>query len=282
MQVLPELSIASCLQNSETDITIAYINSEDIAELPKSDRLSFLHIGSIPECEELVKGMRPSEYFDFNELNFYKLVCLKWYVLSYLLSEGYDLITYSDTDVIWFSDPIKKIRELFESSSRFKIAIQDSTMTIGDTRLCMGFITLLKSPETIDMIEKCRTINEQMLLVNPNYGDDDAVTQWYSENNYPDWVYLLQQNIFPLGYSLDLYSKKSKYPNLHRINPEIFHLNFVVGIKKKIMLAYVLKKYSTLKINFNFPSKVWLLLHFYRIRGFAGKYWRNYKKIMKV
>ena len=153
----------------------------------------------------------------------------------------------------------------------YDVSIQDSTLDMNRPRLCMGFFVLKNTKRAFKLVNECLELNEINLMSNKLYGDDDAVTQWFIENLEPNWVYLLPQNLYPLGFSLDLFSKKSNFPHLHRIRPEIFHLNFVIGNRNKILLAYALAKSSNLNIEFRFNIYVVMAFQLKKIRRVLGR-----------
>ena len=276
IETLPRLSIESCLKNTNSNIVIAYLNESDLDCLPKSKRISYLHVRSIKSCEDLLAGLVHDTYQNFTTEEFYTIVQLKWHVFLTLFEIGYRRVIYSDLDVIWIQDGVLETRK--RSPENYSILIQDASMDVGIPRLCMGFVSIVNSPRNIEAVKECMLLNKNGLLINATYGDDEAITDYYIKNSEPNWIFRLPQVTFPLGYSLDSYSRKSKYPNIHRIKPVIFHLNYVIGTDSKILLAYIFNKENGMGLNFDRPNLYFeVILLFRRVKGKLGRLLRILK-----
>jgi hypothetical protein len=75
-----------------------------------------------------------------------------------------------------------------------------------------------------------------MLLTNKRFGDDDAITAVYENSNFPSWIRELPQTSIAVGSSININTKKSKFPGLTGLQPHLFHANFAVGEENKRLL----------------------------------------------
>jgi hypothetical protein len=236
---LPITSIRSVLINSDSNIRVGYLNDQDIDGLALSPRIEFIKLNPLPNFE--LKG----GYKDFSESLFYQIVQLKWQLLETLLDSDFEVIVYSDLDVIWLSNPITSLGSVFMQDSNVQVQIQSFTSDPSDPKLCMGFVAFRNSSATREIVAACKKIHVQSLEKNSKFGDDDAVTKFYIENKMTSKIFLLPQSTFPVGSLLNLHSTRPVYPGLAAPKPFIFHLNYVVGLQnKRIMLRLLNRRFD--------------------------------------
>jgi hypothetical protein len=236
---LPITSIRSVLINSDSNIRVGYLNDQDIDGLALSPRIEFIKLNPLPNFE--LKGA----YKDFSESLFYQIVQLKWQLLETLLDSDFEVIVYSDLDVIWLSNPITSLGSVFMQDSNVQVQIQSFTSDPSDPKLCMGFVAFRNSSATREIVAACKKIHVQSLEKNSKFGDDDAVTKFYIENKMTSKIFLLPQSTFPVGSLLNLHSTRPVYPGLAAPKPFIFHLNYVVGLQnKRIMLRLLNRRFD--------------------------------------
>lgn len=235
---LPKLSIQSALDCTAAEIFIGYTNENDIKDLPKSERISYLILD--PKIVHLESHGQP--YSDFANVDFYKIVQLKWQLLEKLMSLNFNYIFYSDFDVTWINNPIKDLESAFESNAGLHMLIQSFTSNPSTVRLCMGFVAFRKSSIASEFIVRARVSHAEKYKTNPFIGDDDVVTQLFNELGQPPWIRELPQSTFPVGSLLNLYSEKNVFPGLSAPKPYIFHSNYVVGLNNKRILTSIISR----------------------------------------
>ena len=240
MKELPEIVIKSAFEASNEDIYVGYLRLDDLPALPKSERIKFFMLEPLGFDSD-----SEFEYQTFADKSFYQIVQYKWTLLVHVLSLDYDFVIYSDTDVYWNLDPIAEIESVFEILPKINVQIQSFTDSLISPRLCMGFVAFRKSKEVLEFINLCRERHTSMSKEHDKVGDDDVVTALYKELGRPDWLIELPQTTFPVGRMLKLYALNSIYPGLGSPTPFIFHANYVVGLKNKILLLKLfISKYS--------------------------------------
>lgn len=260
---LPVASIRSVLNNSDSDIRVGYLNYQDIEGLALSPRIEFIKLNPLPNFE--LKG----GYKDFSESLFYQIVQLKWQLLENLFKSDFELIIYSDLDVIWLSNPITPLENVFLQDSNVQMQIQSFTSDPSDPKLCMGFVAFRNSSSTREIVAACKKIHVDSLENNPKFGDDDAVTKFYNENRMTSKILLLPQSTFPVGSLLNLYSTRPIYPGLAAPKPFVFHVNYVVGLQNKRIMLRLLRRRFDFEIS---GLRHWiLLLYMKRLRVILSK-----------
>lgn len=242
MEVLPEISITSAFDRTHSEIILGYLNQDDLPRLRPDVSIKTLHLENLTE---IGLSRTNDTYSDFSEDDFYKIVQLKWQLLEKTLGMGYDFVVYSDTDVYWNLNPLPELLEIFSSREEVAIQIQSFTDLPSHPKLCMGFVAFRNSSLSRDFLQECRERHSSHAADHGRIGDDDIVTEYYKEKNFPRYIQELPQSTFPVGRMLKLYAKNSKYPGLPSPQPFIFHANYVVGLRNKIILMKIfISKYS--------------------------------------
>ena len=269
MDELPELAVASAYARTGADIFLGYLNETDLPDLKNTIRVNRLLLHCESDDQLLVTG---GKYSDFSEDSFYKIVQYKWKLLHSVLSLGYDYVIYSDTDVYWNLDPIAEIVTNFELRSEVHIQLQSFTDLPSQPKLCMGFVALRNSNQTLDFIQECQNRHTTHSREFGRIGDDDIVTQLYVDQKFPNLILELPQTTFPVGRMLKLYSKKSIFPGLPSPVPFIFHANYVVGLRNKLILMKLfITHYSIDDRDKKLEFKLLLVLFLQRFRHILNR-----------
>ena len=256
MQELPEIVIESALNVTDSSIYLGYIREQDLPSLPKSDRIIMVQLET--------KGFdsdHEKEYQSFSQQSFYQIVQYKWALLNKVMTLGHEFVIYSDTDVYWNLDPIAELESTFDSLTHINLQIQSFTDSLLEPKLCMGFVALRNVHKTVDFLKKCEDRHRELSLDGSRIGDDDVVTLMFKELGRPNWLIELPQTTFPVGRMLKLYAVNSIYPGIGSPVPFIFHANYVIGLKNKILLLRVFIAYYAVKSkNKRLPVKLMAVL----------------------
>lgn len=259
---LPEISINSCLKFSSVPIVIGYLNEYDLRGVPNDTRIRFLKLNDSVESEI------SNKYVDFETIDFFKLVTYKWVLFKRLFDDGVKHLIYSDLDVVWYADVAQIMIQAHRNQNQVKFLVQSITTDPGKPSLCMGIVSMVKSPETESLIQTCHQLHVDAVNNGFRYGDDDAITDFYKTMNYPFWIRELPQSTFPVGMFINNYSKRSMFPGLFATKPFLFHANYVIGEKNKIALIRLASKLIASESNKWGRWSVFLLLK--RIRLFIS------------
>lgn len=238
IQDLPVLAIDSILQNSSSPIFIGTVREHDRDHLPKSDRITYVDLGN--DAVNLNISVDSENYESFEKDVFFSLVQLKWALLK-RVSEVSDseFFIYNDIDVFWLRPVLPDLLQAFEDSSATQVMIQHFSWIPGQPQLCMGFVAFRRGDYFDSLIIECAALHAQMLKSNPRSGDDDVITEIYRSAKFPLEIQLLPQITFPVGNLLNLFSKRDQFPGLQPFSPYIFHANFVVGLKRKLLITRI-------------------------------------------
>ena len=228
---LPLITIKSCSRISNSQIIVGYLHEEDVASLKAIPNINFFHL--TPPGDDLRESAR---YQDFNQQEFFRIVTFKWQLILATLNAGYKVVVYSDLDVYWFRDPVPELIRL-HTEQAFDVCIQDDSYSPVDIRLCMGFASFRNSQQSKDFIIACQQQHKDAVHARGKVGDDDIVTNYYLENNFPHWINRLPQYTFPVGRQLNAYARKNQIAGLNAPTPYIFHANWVIGLRNKILLT---------------------------------------------
>jgi hypothetical protein len=245
---LPELSINSVLQNSDSHIFIGTVREIDRESLPKSDRISYIDLNQ--DAVALGISTEKGQYESFEKDDFFSLVQLKWALLSKVSQVSKcDFIIYNDIDVFWLRPLIPDLVNAFEKSDGIEMMIQHFSWVPGQPQLCMGFVFFRTGNYFNQLIASASGLHAQMLGENPRTGDDDVITELYRSNGFPTEIQLLPQTTFPVGNLLNLFSKRDEFPGLQPFEPYIFHANFVVGLRRKLLITRIVFKLRNLSLR---------------------------------
>jgi hypothetical protein len=241
IEKLPEVAISSVLEKCSADIIIGYVNELDLPSNISNERIKTVKLSPSIDLLKSI-SLSSKDYVDFSRKEFFQLVQLKWLLFETILSQGYEYVVYSDTDVIWLKNPIPSLITTFEKNQKVHLQVQSFTNDPSKVELCMGFIAIRNSELALEFFEKCKEHHKVMLLRDPNFGDDNVVTDLFNILDQPTFIRELPQVTFPVGNLLNLYSKKNLFPGLTGPSPFIFHANYVVGLKQKLRLLQVFNK----------------------------------------
>ncbi len=231
MLELPEIAIKSALERTQSDIYLGFIRTEDLPDLPKSERIKLIKLQA-----QGFDSDREVNYQTFAEDTFYQIVRYKWLLFSQVAKLGREFIVYSDTDVYWNRNPIPELEEAFDKFSKLNIQIQSFTDSLLDPKLCMGFVAVRNCHETSEFLNLCEAKHRELSESGRRIGDDDVVTLMYKSLGQPHWLVELPQTTFPVGRMMKLFARNSLYPGLPGPSPFIFHANYVIGLRNKIVL----------------------------------------------
>jgi hypothetical protein len=264
MEVLPKISITSAYDRTRAEILLGFLDESDLPVLRPDVVVQplLLENSSILGLDSLTGG-----YSDFSQDEFYRIVQLKWQLLERVLQLGYDYVIYSDTDVYWNINPIPEIINVFDNREQVHIQIQSFTDLPSQPKLCMGFVAIRNSRTSTKVLADCKKRHSVYALENGRIGDDDIVTQYFIENKFPSSILELPQTTFPVGRMLKLYANQSKFPGLPSPKPFIFHANYVVGLRNKIILMKVfIRNYANTDEAINLNPQQYFILQVQRIR----------------
>lgn len=266
---LPEIAIKSIRKHTDSYIYIGYVNQFDVNHLIGiSHNVKFVDLSKNAKKYNLNFSDR---YQDYLSNNFFQLVQLKWNLLLEVLNlEKNKHVIYNDLDVIWLRDITRLFTEKPNISNKL-FFIQDVSREVEIKDLCMGVAIMKNSHITKKILKECLKLHQHMLKENANIGDDSVITTYYNEIDKGKLIDLLPQFTFPAGYLLNSYSKNGVYPGFEHEIPYIFHANYVVGIRKKLLLIYLLcKQFGISKVYFKPAHRVSLFCEI-KLRKFKNK-----------
>jgi hypothetical protein len=264
MEVLPEISITSAYDRSHAEILLGYLDENDLPVLRPDVVVQPL---LLENSSSLGLNSLTGGYSDFSQDEFYRIVQLKWQLLEKAMQLGYDYVIYSDTDVYWNINPVPEIINVFDSREQVQIQIQSFTDLPSQPKLCMGFLAIRNSLTSLNILADCKMRHSVYARESGRIGDDDIVTNYFIENNFPSSILELPQTTFPVGRMLKLYSNQSKFPGLPSPKPYIFHANYVVGLRNKTILMKVfIRYYANTDEGINLSPQQYLILKVQQIR----------------
>jgi hypothetical protein len=270
MKELPEISITSAHERTGAEIFIGCLDESDLPSLRNDIKVNLVPLENQFAADD--KNLT-HVYRDFAHDAFYQIVQLKWQLLQKIFNLGYEYIIYSDTDVYWNQDPCKELLEVFEKRQQVHVQIQSFSDQASRPKLCMGFVAFRVSDISREFISICQDRHTRHSQEIGRIGDDDIVTQYYEESNFPAFILELPPTTFPVGRMLKIFAKNSKYPGLPSPVPYIFHANYVVGLRNKIILMKIfMKQYSINDNRRTLGVEIETILLFQRLRLFVSRF----------
>lgn len=161
---------------------------------------------------------------DFNEVTSYK-----WLIIIDALKRGYKNVIYSDVDIAYIIDFDGYISNL---ARQYKLGMQSESLPQFPAECCTGFMYFRN--DTVDILKQIVEINK----INLAHGNDqDIFNKIYCGNiNLQKELYLLPEALFPNGLHYKNFLQDSYDPIRGRLQPFIFHANYVLGLEAKIGL----------------------------------------------
>lgn len=233
---LPELAVLNILEHSAKLVVVGYIDEEDIKGLPSDERILYVRI---PTKNIDFNPSDSKEYLPFDKQIFFVLVAYKWELFKMLFEYGVSQVIYSDLDVIWFADMSEILSNAHRLIPSVKVFIQSATVDPSRPQLCMGLISMLNSPEVTRMVSDCFEEHYSKAISGEKIGDDDVITNYYLKHHDTAWIRELPQSTFPVGMFVNLLNRTSSFPGLVSVRPLMFHANFVVGLRNKLLLLKI-------------------------------------------
>lgn len=245
---LPTLAINSVLDNSDSPIFIGTVRDIDRENLPVNDRINYVDLSA--DALRLGIPITAGVYKSFEKNEFFSLVQLKWALFKKVSAvSNSEFIIYNDIDVFWLRPVLPELTNAFAISPKTQVMIQNFTWLPGQPQLCMGFVAFKIGDFFSNLIDRAARLHAQMLEKNPRSGDDDVITELYRSDHFPQEIQLLPQTTFPVGNLLNLFSKNDEFPGLRPFEPFIFHANFVVGLRKKLLITKIAYRQHGLNLH---------------------------------
>jgi hypothetical protein len=238
IESLPEIALKSIAANCDARIYIGYLNIQDVSKLLLHKNTIGVDLSGSAKDLQLIAG--ESSYKDFGSYDFFQLVQLKWELIRQVNETSKSkILIYSDLDVVWLRNPTGACLRFFEENENTSMVIQDLTSEPDKPLLCMGFVSFRCGPGLTLLVQEFGKLHQELLRKDASIGDDDVVTKYYRDRQSPQSIRLLPQTTFPTGNLISLFLKKQPLPGMKRVQPYIFHANFVVGLHKKLLLIFI-------------------------------------------
>jgi predicted O-linked N-acetylglucosamine transferase (SPINDLY family) len=203
--------------------------------------LSSYSIGKFTAIEDITNQSNIQEnsvYHNYGTSNFGRFTIYKWIAIKSVLNQGISHAIYTDVDVAWRQNPIKKLQEI---NDVYDLAIQTEGNFCFPPHFCTGFMSIANTEFSHELLNTLIEVHKDITQVNPAV--DDQVDDQIVFNGFIHAHTHLLKNIFPLsevlfanGLSAKLMSTLDE--QLQQIqtgqpNPLIFHANWTVGLENK-------------------------------------------------
>ena len=187
-------------------------------------------------CHEFDVEIVPIDII-FNELNysnygtqgFNVVTSYKWAIIIDALKRGYKNAIYSDVDIVYIADFEEYIKN---ASHLYKCGVQSESSPKFSTECCTGLMFF--RCDAIPILEQLVEINRMNISLG---NDQDIFNKIYIENSsFQKEVHLLPEAIFQNGLHYKNFIEDSYEPIRGKIQPFLFHANYVLGLEAKIAL----------------------------------------------
>lgn len=182
-------------------------------------------VRKIEEYNE-IKGT--TAYFDFGTDKFNNITNQKWSIILSTFEEGYEIVIYTDFDIVFLDSPVNYINKIYE---KYALMVQSESVNVVPPSLCSGFMVFNKS--SLLMLKDLKSISK-------NFDDNDQVLLNRFLNERPelkDFIHVLPEALFANGlhWKSLLGSELIDGLNINTdsIKPILFHANYLVGLKNK-------------------------------------------------
>jgi hypothetical protein len=238
---LPKIAVSSILEKSSCHIFIGYLNLEDIRDFCDNPRVSLIDLNLAAKA--LGIDIHTIGYQDYLKSDFFKLIQLKWSLLTEASKRtNCKYLILNDFDVIWVKDASSFVPSAFEIYHDTQVLIQDNSSNPAQPSLCMGFVVFKLNDNSTVLFNNLANRHAEMYSRDKSIGDDGVISDYFINGNGYKEIRLLPQSVFPTGNLVSLYSRKFLFPGLAAPTPYIFHANYVIGLKKKLLLLFALRR----------------------------------------
>lgn len=267
-QFLAQLAIKTIRMQSQAPIYVGYKNEEDIEDLRIFDSVYFIDLSN--NLDQISSGTEQnSQYLEYTNLAFFQLVQLKWQLFLTLCQlPNVNRVIYSDLDVAWLSNPIEYFSRILDSDPQVQFCIQDQTFRSPLRDLCMGIFVFRANKFSLRTFEELASTHASALVHNPTIGDDGIITNYYRTLEHKSTIYLLPQMSFPVGSMANAFTNVGGFSQLMLREPYIFHANYVVGERKKLLLLLIILASQGIKVQitlFPLPLRIEFYLRKYAL-----------------
>ena len=235
LQNLVDISLSGC----DVRIMAASGDEDELLELVKKYKLP-IYVDTERALDE-ISGARVGSY-DFGTPCFNLLMHQKVLFIHRNL-HAYKHVIYSDLDVAWLRNPIPHLNEIHKE---YSFAFQSEAQSVCRKILCFGFLSIRSSIVSRYYIGILTRNLKRSASLALHECDQEILNRLYQSSRYfHRAVYVLSESLFPNGLGYKLLAKDDVDTQLtQRLQPYIYHANFVVGLPKK---RYLLQKYGNWK-----------------------------------
>ncbi len=238
---LPKIAVSSILEKSSCHIFIGYLNLEDIRDFYDNPRVSLIDLNLAAKA--LGIDIHTSGYQDYLKSDFFKLIQLKWSLLTEVSKRtNCKYLILNDFDVIWLKDASSFVQRAFEIYQDIQVLIQDNSSNPAEPSLCMGFVVFKLNDNSTALFNELAIRHSEMYSRDNSIGDDGVISDYFNNGGGYKEIRLLPQSVFPTGNLVSLYSPRFLFPGLAAPSPYIFHANYVIGLNKKLLLLFTLRR----------------------------------------
>jgi len=235
LQNLMDISLSGC----EVRIMAASRDEDELLELIKKYKLA-IYVDVEKGLDEIPSSIAGSH--DYGTPCFNQLMHQKVFFIHRNL-HAYRHVIYSDLDVAWLRNPIPHLNEIHK---KYAFAFQSEAQSVCRKILCFGFLSIRSSIVSryyFGILARSLKSSASLALYE---SDQEILNRLYQSSRYLHRaVYILSETLFPNGLGYKLLAKDDEDAQLtQRLQPYIFHANFVVGLPKKRCL---LEKYGNWK-----------------------------------
>lgn len=159
-------------------------------------------------------------YLTLGEAQFNRLTQLKWQLVGKLLQDGYDIVVFSDIDIIYFRDFEGYIRDI---SQIHAMGFQSEATGVFPPTLCTGFMFFTREagPAIHQLIEFSQATPE-------GFDDQQLLNHSLRRNiNSYQHVAVLPEAHFPNGLLFPQLCGMPHKAAVHALTPFLFHANWM-------------------------------------------------------
>ena len=174
----------------------------------------------------------PDHYFNYGTEPF---IAVNWEKVRYIrwLLDRYRHVVYADLDVGWLADPLWYLDAV---AKFYPLAFQTEALRRFPPVLCWGFLSAKSSNATLKLLDAMLSDYDARPPGQPMVDEQKTLDAMITINpGLLGHVYLLPEGLFVngIGYRNLLSEPAAVTPLLGKIEPFVFHANWIVGLESK-------------------------------------------------
>jgi hypothetical protein len=172
------------------------------------------------------ENVEGAQYVPYGTHEFNRINLMKWELIINTLKVGYDCVIYSDVDIAFASDFTSYLKGV---TRHYSCGIQSESQNKYPPTYCAGFMFFAAG--AMKLLEELREKGQNFADIG---NDQDLLNIEIAKRPHiSKEIMLLPEGLFQNGLYFQTYQEQDFLPMRDKLQPFMFHANFVIGTSAK-------------------------------------------------